>query len=154
MYQILHYFSEILPLSYIIGGVVGGVAVIFIIAIACVLYHRYKGSDNGELNTVKLYCWVLNWPFTASYHKFKVTVRASLTVTCLSAIIQGLSWSWLYGSWNYNYLCIWCLSPLKLWVWTLLRRGVQHYVIKFVSDLRQVGGFLQFPPPIKLATTI
>jgi hypothetical protein len=83
-----------------------------------------------------------------------VTVRASLTVTCLSAIIQGLSWPWLYGSWNYNYLCIWCLSPLKLWVWTLLRRGVQHYVIKFVSDLRQVSGFLQFPPPIKLATTI
>jgi hypothetical protein len=29
-------------------------------------------------------------------------------------------------------------------------RGVQHYVIKFVSDLRQVGCFLQvlwFPPP-------
>jgi hypothetical protein len=32
-------------------------------------------------------------------------------------------------------------------------RGVQHYVIKFVSDLRQVGGFLRvhrLPPPIKL----
>jgi hypothetical protein len=31
-------------------------------------------------------------------------------------------------------------------------RGVQHYVIKFVSDLRQVGGFLRalrFPPPIQ-----
>ena len=28
------------------------------------------------------------------------------------------------------------------------------YVIKFVSDLRQVGGFLQFPPPIKLTATI
>ena len=31
------------------------------------------------------------------------------------------------------------------------RRGIQHYVIKFVSDLRQVGGFLrvlQFPQPI------
>ena len=30
---------------------------------------------------------------------------------------------------------------------------VQHYVIKFVSDLRQVGSFLwvlRFPPPIKL----
>jgi hypothetical protein len=29
---------------------------------------------------------------------------------------------------------------------------IQHYVIKFLSDLRQVGGFLQvlrFPPPIK-----
>jgi hypothetical protein len=32
-------------------------------------------------------------------------------------------------------------------------RGVQHYVINFVSNLRQVGGFLRvlrFPPPIKL----
>jgi hypothetical protein len=33
--------------------------------------------------------------------------------------------------------------------------GVHHYVVKFVSDLRQVSGFLQifrFPPPIKLTT--
>jgi hypothetical protein len=32
-------------------------------------------------------------------------------------------------------------------------RGVQHYVIKFVSDLQQISGFLwvlRFPPPIKL----
>jgi len=36
-------------------------------------------------------------------------------------------------------------------------RGVQHYVIKFVSDLRQVGDFLRilrFPPLIKLTATI
>ena len=35
--------------------------------------------------------------------------------------------------------------------------SIQHYVIKFVSDLRQVGGFLQvlwFPPPIKLTAMI
>jgi len=35
--------------------------------------------------------------------------------------------------------------------------SIQHYVIKFVSDLRQVGDFLQvlrFPPPIKLTVTI
>ena len=35
--------------------------------------------------------------------------------------------------------------------------SVQHYVMKFVSDLQQVGGFLQrirFPPPIKLTTMI
>ena len=34
---------------------------------------------------------------------------------------------------------------------------IQHYVIKFVSDLRQVVGFLrvlQFPPPIKLTAMI
>ena len=27
--------------------------------------------------------------------------------------------------------------------------SIQHYVIKFVSDLQKVAGFLQFPPPIK-----
>jgi hypothetical protein len=35
--------------------------------------------------------------------------------------------------------------------------SIQYYVIKFVSDLQQVGGFLQvlrFPSPIKLTTTI
>jgi hypothetical protein len=34
---------------------------------------------------------------------------------------------------------------------------IQHYVIKFVSDLRHVGGFLWvlwFPPPMKLIATI
>jgi hypothetical protein len=35
--------------------------------------------------------------------------------------------------------------------------SIQHYVIKFVIDLRQVGGFLMvlwFSPPIKLIATI
>ena len=35
--------------------------------------------------------------------------------------------------------------------------SIQHYVIKFVSDLRQVVGFLwvlRFPPPIKLTATV
>ena len=32
--------------------------------------------------------------------------------------------------------------------------SIQHYVIKFVSDLQQVGGFLWFPPPIKLTAKI
>jgi len=35
--------------------------------------------------------------------------------------------------------------------------SIQHYVIKFISDLRQVSGFLRvlrFPPSIKLTATI
>ena len=35
--------------------------------------------------------------------------------------------------------------------------SIQHYVIKLVSDLGQLGGFLRvirFPPPIKLTVTI
>jgi hypothetical protein len=31
--------------------------------------------------------------------------------------------------------------------------SIQHYVIQFFSDLRQVGGFLRFHAPIKLAAT-
>ena len=30
----------------------------------------------------------------------------------------GSSWSWLYGSWIYSYLCNQCMSPLKLWIRT------------------------------------
>ena len=48
---------------------------------------------------------------------------------------------------------------LTLWIRIPLKRGysIQHYVIKFVSDLRQVGGFfsgIPVPPPIKLTATI
>ena len=46
----------------------------------------------------------------------------------------------------------WCFE-FKSWS----GRGVEHYVIKFVSDLRQVGGIvrvIRFPPPIKLIATI
>ena len=35
--------------------------------------------------------------------------------------------------------------------------SMQHYVIRFVSDLLQIGGFLRvlrFPPPIKMTATI
>ena len=32
--------------------------------------------------------------------------------------------------------------------------SIQHYVIQFVSDLRQVGGFLRFPLPKKLTATM
>jgi hypothetical protein len=32
--------------------------------------------------------------------------------------------------------------------------SMQHYVIKFVNYLRQFGGFLRFPLPIKLTATI
>ena len=74
----------------------------------------------------------------------------------------GLWQSWLFGtcSWIHNYLCNQCLSPLTLWFRITLEGevySIQQYVIKFVSDLRQVGGFLWviwFPPPIKLNATI
>ena len=60
---------------------------------------------------------------------------------------EGASWLWLHCSWIYNYLCNQCLSPLTLWVQTSLRRGTT-LCDKVVSDLQQVGDFLQFPPSI------
>jgi hypothetical protein len=64
-----------------------------------------------------------------------------------------------------------CVSLINIWLYmfnqflSLLNliptygkmHSRQHYVIKFVSDLQQVGGFLRifrFPPPIKMTTTI
>jgi hypothetical protein len=35
--------------------------------------------------------------------------------------------------------------------------SIQHYVMQFVSNFRQVGGFLRvlrFPPPIKMTTRV
>ena len=65
------------------------------------------------------------------------------------------------GSWIYNYLCNY-LVPINTNVVSLNPAhaevySIQHYVIKFVSDLRQVSDFLlipRFPPPIKLTALI
>jgi hypothetical protein len=51
-------------------------------------------------------------------------------------IIQGIFWDrhGRYRSWIYNYLC-------KLKHHSGEMYSIQHYVMKFISDLRQVGGF-------------
>jgi len=58
-------------------------------------------------------------------------------------------WSWSCGSWIYKYICNQCRSPVKVWVRIPLAHGevysIQYYVIKFVGDLLQVGGFLWVP---------
>ena len=47
-----------------------------------------------------------------------------LLMTCNLLKSTEPSWPWSYGSWIYNYLCKQCLSPLQLWMWIPLRRGV------------------------------
>ena len=68
----------------------------------------------------------------------------------------GVKWE---RRWIYNYLCNQCqLPPTDVCEFeSQSGRGVQHYVIKFVSDLWQVDDFLRvlrFPPPIKLTATM
>jgi hypothetical protein len=100
-------------------------------------YHRYK----SKTNTTNL----LSQESFIFYSK-----------KCIPIIMEAPSWPWSHGSWIYNYLCNQCLSPLMLWVRISIRASVQHYVIKFVSNLRQIGGFLRVlqPPPIKLTNMI
>ena len=55
------------------------------------------------------------------------------------------------------YLCNQCLSPQKLWSSNPVNGEVypiQHYVIKFVSDLRQVGGFSGTPVSFTIKTDL
>ena len=71
---------------------------------------------------------------------------------------KGLLWSWSYGSWIYNYsVSVQSVSITTKVISLNLSHGkvysIQHYVIRFISDLWQSCGFLwifQFPPPIKL----
>ena len=76
----------------------------------------------------------------------------------LLTLQKGPPWSWSYGSWIVQ-LPLQSLSittedvssnPAQVY-------SIQHYVIKFVIVLRQVGGFLRvlrFPVSIKLTATI
>ena len=70
---------------------------------------------------------------------------------CLQTISKVITW---------KPLCLQTRSKVITWKPLCLHKTmtmIQHHVIKFVSDLRQVCGFLQvlwFPPQIKLTTTI
>jgi len=48
-------------------------------------------------------------------------------------ITQGSSWSWSYGSWIYSYICKRCEFEYRS---GMVLYSIQHYMIKFVSDLR------------------
>ena len=82
----------------------------------------------------------LDWSFIFFYH---------MTSYCCGCDCMVIGFTTTYAISTYHH---WCCE-FEYWS----GRGVQHYVIKFVSDLQQVGGFLwvlRFPPSIKLTGTI
>jgi hypothetical protein len=68
--------------------------------------------------------------------------------TCLYPDITKHKWSWLYGSWIYNYLCNQCLSPLMLWVQISIRARCTTLCNK-VCQWLETGGFLRVYPTNK-----
>ena len=71
------------------------------------------------------------FPYLPPYHMnfciYKFEVLQQSSSYCCGELIyccKGLSWSWSYGCWIYNYLWNRCLLPLTLRVTIPLRWGV------------------------------
>jgi hypothetical protein len=88
----------------------------------------------------------------------------SICITMINRITTGTKyqqntfplWSWSHGNWIY-YLCNQFLTFTKVMSSNPVHgevHSIQHYVLMFVSDLRQIGDFLRVPPPIKLTVMI
>jgi len=76
---------------------------------------------------VRIQILVVNWNNLGSLNnktEIILAVNALNQQSCFCQHFNKMSWSWSYGSWNYNYLCNQCLSPLTVWVRTPLRRDV------------------------------
>jgi hypothetical protein len=132
-------------------------------------WRNYGDYQQSTLTFVKID--VFQWHY---FHRMLVTLTFGcwfilhffLAFTCLSSmasinyfsiIIRDgrgrdhmvIGFTTAYAISHYHH---WCCEFQSRSEW-----GVQHYVITFVSDMRQVSGFLQvlwFPSPIKLTATI
>ena len=84
---------------------------------------RFRKTEVPFLISVAcINCW------TCTHHEYSWNICIFHMIDmyiCFKLIwVKGPLWLWSYGSWVYNYQCNQCLSPLTLWVWILLRRGV------------------------------
>ena len=85
--------------------------------------------------------------FTIVFKLNELSYNNTYNLSLFIFLQSGPSWSWLYCSWIYNYLCNECLSPLMLWV-EIPRRQV---VLDTTLCDKLVSGFLKvlpFLPPI------
>ena len=81
-----------------------------------------------------------------------VNVLMNVSPCCLSALIETFLGCFLRGRRGRDGMVVVSSKAVHGELYS-----IQHYVIKFVSDLRQIGGFLQalrFPPPIKLIAMV
>ena len=103
-------------------------------------------------STRPTFWWILVFSFYSTVYVYVVILVYSLCLCCHSLTLL------LYC------LCLCCHSfypaiALSMYMFSFIDPVIvlsMFMLIKFVSDLRQVGGFLRvlrFPPPIKLTTT-
>ena len=134
-----------------------------------IFYHKYFWPKIDAVKSPKLWIhFVVALQDTMASSNFFLIIYTFIfcwlfssfwicSVSHVWSLHWGLSWSWFYGSWIYNYLCNQYLSPLKLWVESCSWRSVLDTTLSDKVCQWQVGGFLRvlwFPPPIKLTTMI
>ena len=81
-----------------------------------VQYFSWKSTSKSEV-WLFFFIFILFIPMII---KKIYTIDSPVHLLLKKYITRGRS----YVSWISNYLCNQCLSPVKLWVWTPLKRGV------------------------------
>jgi hypothetical protein len=118
-------------------------SILVVVARYTTIYLHLKWIDNIDFKTV------LNHPFYVKYtaNRHNTIINIWSVRDARDRMVVGFTTTYAISAYHH-----WCYE-----FESRSGRGVHHYVIKCVSDLRQVGGFLrvlQFPPPIKLTATI
>jgi hypothetical protein len=100
------------------------------------LKAEWKVSDTGPAQ-----CWASSSSLPSNVNSWPLSIHfMSILGHDHDRMVVGFTTTCVIGA--YHHLKLWLGIPLKVY-------SIQHYVIKFISDLRQVCGFLPvlwFPP--------
>ena len=129
------------------------VLLIFIPSLVIFKIFNLATSGRGELTPTVLCVktWLENmlWNTRIKNIKNKYHITKTYRYKCQYATFIFFKF-YIKGGFSLHIISL--LNPIHGEVYS-----IQHNVIKFVNDLRQVSGFLRvlwFPPPIKLKTTL
>jgi hypothetical protein len=109
------------------------------------------GPDRRPSRSWSCGSWIYNYLCNLCISPLKLWVRIPFRRGVLNTTLCDKVCQWLATRrWFSLYNIMW--YSLSVTCDTSVVFSIQHYVIKFVSDLRHVGGFHRFLPLIKLVT--
>jgi len=111
-------FMEVIPCDIYIRW-----DILFVfIWVAMVYTHVFLSIWQQSLSAFLIIYWMI-------FHIMHSQTRDNHITIYPIGSLKYSSWSWTYGIWIYNYLCIQCLSLLKLWVQITLLTSCTWYNI-------------------------
>jgi hypothetical protein len=112
------------------------------------LFPKLDGRQYGFI------CPILNSSISTNYRRvFKINLTFCVTFTDVAVVVGVVRYTMAVGFITTYAISSYHHSRCEFEPRSSEAYSIQNYVIKFVSDLRQVGGFprvYRFPPPIKL----